>query len=489
MTIRFGEWTIGLNGEGAPDRKLIGGKAWSVARMQALGLNVPSAVVITTRACGAFTAGQATPPGLDDEIAAGVAWLEERTDRRFGAGPRPLLVSVRSGAPVSMPGMMDTVLNLGINDETEAALAEECGDPLFARNTHRRFLDLYAHIVVKADSSLPDNGGDPALWREAIRAATGVEVPHEAHAQLRGAIRAVFESWNSRRARRYRQHHDIPDDLGTAVTIQAMVGNLDGRSGTGVLFSRNPLTGEPAPYGEYLPRAQGEDVVSGRFTPEPLPALAHQLPAAHASLFAAAQTLERAGREVQDIEFTIERGQLFFLQSRAAKLSPYAAARIAIDLVREGLVDEEAALRRITPDQVRILLAPRQLVGVIGERLARIEGDPHETCLCQRVIGDETVDAVRQQHADPVASAKAAVEKAVAQPVRQRVELAGKSRRACLRQGMARLHSSARLDGSARRSASPEPPHWLVVRSFSTSARFRREPLPLSKRDWLCSSL
>jgi pyruvate, orthophosphate dikinase len=358
MTIRFGEWTIGLNGEGAPDRKLIGGKAWSVARMQALGLNVPSAVVITTRACGAFTAGQATPPGLDDEIAAGVAWLEERTDRRFGAGPRPLLVSVRSGAPVSMPGMMDTVLNLGINDETEAALAEECGDPLFARNTHRRFLDLYAHIVVKADSSLPDNGGDPALWREAIRAATGVEVPHEAHAQLRGAIRAVFESWNSRRARRYRQHHDIPDDLGTAVTIQAMVGNLDGRSGTGVLFSRNPLTGEPAPYGEYLPRAQGEDVVSGRFTPEPLSALAHELPAAHASLLAAAQTLERAGREVQDIEFTIERGQLFFLQSRAAKLSPYAAARIAIDLVREGLVDEEAALRRITPDQVRILLAP-----------------------------------------------------------------------------------------------------------------------------------
>ena len=359
MTIRFGEWTIGLNGEGAPDRELIGGKAWSVARMQALGLNVPSAVVITTRACAAFTAGQATPPGLDDEIAAGVAWLEERTGRRFGAGPRPLLVSVRSGAPVSMPGMMDTVLNLGINDETEAALAEECGDPLFARNTHRRFLDLYAHIVVKADSSLPDNGGDPALWREAIRAATGVEVPHEAQAQLRGAVRAVFESWNSRRARRYRQHHDIPDDLGTAVTIQAMVfGNLDARSGTGVLFSRNPLTGEPAPYGEYLPRAQGEDVVSGKFTPEPLSALANELPEAHACLLAAAETLERAGRDVQDIEFTIERGQLFFLQSRSAKLAPHAAARIAVDLVREGLIDEDAALRRITPDQVRILLAP-----------------------------------------------------------------------------------------------------------------------------------
>ena len=359
MTIRFGEWTIGLNGEGAPDRELIGGKAWSVARMQALGLNVPSAVVITTQACAAFTAGQATPPGLDEEIAAGVAWLEERTGRRFGAGPRPLLVSVRSGAPVSMPGMMDTVLNLGINDETEAALAEECGDPLFARNTHRRFLDLYAHIVLKADSPAPGNGGDPAKWREAIRATTGIEVPHEPKAQLHGAVRAVFESWNSRRARRYRQHHDIPDDLGTAVTIQAMVfGNLDARSGTGVLFSRNPLTGTPAPYGEYLPRAQGEDVVSGKFTPEPLSALAHELPAAHASLLAAAQTLERAGRDVQDIEFTIERGQLFFLQSRAANLSPHAAARIAVDLVREGLVDEDAALRRITPDQVRILLAP-----------------------------------------------------------------------------------------------------------------------------------
>ena len=358
MTIRFGEWTIGLNGEEAPGRHLIGGKAWSVARMQALGLNVPPAIVITTRACAAFIAGRETP-GLEDEIAAGVAWLEERTGRRFGAGPRPLLVSVRSGAPVSMPGMMDTVLNLGINDETEAALAKECGDPAFARNTHRRFLDLYAHIVLKAHSPAPAERGNPGTWRAAIHAATGLDIPHEATAQLRGAIRAVFESWNSRRARRYRQHHDIPEDLGTAVTIQAMVfGNLDARSGTGVLFSRNPLTGEPAPFGEYLPRAQGEDVVSGKFTPEPLSALANELPEAHAGLLAAAQTLERAGRDVQDIEFTIERGQLFFLQSRAAKLAPHAAARIAVDLVREGVIDEDAALRRITPDQVRILLAP-----------------------------------------------------------------------------------------------------------------------------------
>jgi pyruvate,orthophosphate dikinase len=400
MTIRFGEWTIGLNGDGAPGRELIGGKAWSIARMQALGLNVPPAVVITTRACAAFIAGHATPPGLEDDIAAGVAWLEERTGRRFGAGPRPLLVSVRSGASVSMPGMMDTVLNLGINDETEAALRDECGDPVFARNTHRRFLDLYAHIVLKAHSPAPGDGGDPEAWRAAIHAATGHEVPQQAEAQLRGAVRAVFESWNSRRARRYRQHHGISDDLGTAVTIQAMVfGNLDARSGTGVLFSRNPLTGEPAPYGEYLPQAQGEDVVSGKFTPEPLSALANELPDVHADLLAAAQTLERAGRDVQDIEFTIERGQIFFLQSRAAKLSPHAAARIAVDLAREGLIDEDGALRRITPDQVRILLAPHISEAALHGAHALATGEGASPGVGIGVLVHDSDEAERRAHA------------------------------------------------------------------------------------------
>src|SRR5882724_7837968 len=160
MTIHFGEWTIGLNGEGAPSRELIGGKAWSVARMQELGLNVPPAFVVTTRACAAFLEGQATPRGLEDEIAAAVEWLEERTDRRFGAGPRPLLVSVRSGAPVSMPGMMDTVLNLGVNDVTEQSLATDCSDDRFARDTHRRFIELYAAIVLKVDSAVPGNVED-----------------------------------------------------------------------------------------------------------------------------------------------------------------------------------------------------------------------------------------------------------------------------------------------------------------------------------------
>jgi pyruvate, orthophosphate dikinase len=359
MTIEFGMWTLGLDGGETPSRELIGGKAWSVARMRALGLNVPPAFVVTTRVCATYLATGATPQSLEEEIAAAITWLETRTSRRFGRGPRPLLVSVRSGAPVSMPGMMDTVLNLGMNDETEHALATECGDPIFARDTHRRFLDLYARIVLKTGELELNADADPARWRDTIAAAGGA-VSIDPREQLHAALRAVFDSWNSRRARRYRQHHDIPETLGTAVTVQAMAfGNLDDRSGTGVLFSRNPLTGDAAPYGEYLPRAQGEDVVSGKFTPRPLSELAGKLPAVHRELMAAAGKLEAASGDVQDIEFTVERGRLYLLQARAAKLAPHAALRIAVDFVREGLLDEAAAIKRLTPEQIRILLSPR----------------------------------------------------------------------------------------------------------------------------------
>jgi len=359
MTVHFGAWTLGLERGEPPARDLIGGKAWSVARMLSLGLNTPPAFVVTTDACAAYLSGGDLPQGLEAEILAGVTWLESATQRNFGGGPRPLLVSVRSGAPISMPGMMDTVLNLGINDATESALCAECGDPAFARDVHRRFLDLYGRIVLKSgDFELHPSEG-PASWRTGLAAAAGAPVPDDVVEQLRAAVRAVFESWNSRRARRYRQHHGIADSLGTAVTVQAMVfGNFDDRSGTGVLFSRNPLTGEAAPYGEYLARAQGEDVVSGKFTPRPLAALAASLPEAHDTLLSAAVKLERAGRDVQDIEFTIDCGRLYFLQSRAAKLAPGAAVRIAVDLVREGVIDESEALRRVTPEQVRLLLSP-----------------------------------------------------------------------------------------------------------------------------------
>ena len=374
MSLGNAQWLLALGGDALPDRNLIGGKAWSIARMVGMGLQVPPAFVITTRACAHYLAAGSEPASLAEEIAAGMAWLEQQTGRRFGAGPSPLLVSVRSGAPISMPGMMDTVLNLGINEETEAALSAECGDAVFARDTHRRFLDLYAQIVLKADAELPRDG-TPAAWRDAI-AAQGAAVPVDVRGQLAGAVRAVFDSWNSRRARRYREHNNIAHDLGTAVTIQAMVfGNMDGRSGTGVLFSRNPLTGDPAPYGEYLSRAQGEDIVSGKHTPMPLDNLREILPDVHRELLAAAALLEMKDRDVQDIEFTIERGKLYLLQARAAKRAPLAATRVAVDMVCEGMISEAEAIRRVSPEQIRILLSPHLAKGAEKDATVLAQGE------------------------------------------------------------------------------------------------------------------
>ncbi len=364
MASESGKWTMRLGGHTLPDRELIGGKAWSIARMAALDLPVPSAFVITTRACAEFQKAGSFPEGLVDEIALGIDWLEAETGRLFGHGPSPLLVSVRSGAPVSMPGMMDTILNMGITEATEAALAAETGDPAFARDTHRRFYDLYAHIVLKAGVESFDASGNPATWSEEIKQACAADLPADPVERLHAAVRAVFESWNSRRAKRYRQHHNIPEYLGTAVTIQAMVfGNLSDTSGTGVMFSRNPITGERVPYGEYLARAQGEDVVSGKFTPRPLSAMLDVVPDAYHALLNSAEKLERNCGDVQDIEFTVQNGKLYLLQSRAAKRAPAAAVRIAVDMVREGMISQATALRHVTPDQVRSLLAPRLAEG------------------------------------------------------------------------------------------------------------------------------
>ena len=338
MTPTFGRYILAIAADGVPSRELIGGKAWSIARMRGLGLNVPPAFVITTDACRAYLNHGAVPEDLETELDAAISWLESASGRTFG-GAAPLLVSVRSGAAISMPGMMDTVLNLGINDAAERALARESGDLEFARDTHRRFLDLYAGVVLKATVAEPP-AADAAAYRAAIAASAGAEVPQSPRAQLYAAIEAVFASWNSRRAKRYRKHHDIPDSLGTAVTVQVMIfGNLDDKSGAGVLFSRNPLTGDNAPYGEYLHRAQGEDVVSGKFTPESLARLAAVLPDTYAELMEAAHTLEDANGDVQDIEFTVQQGRLYLLQSRAAKRAPQAAVRFAVDLVAEGRID------------------------------------------------------------------------------------------------------------------------------------------------------
>lgn len=332
------QWTLQLDGKALPDRNAVGGKAWSIARMLSLGLNVPPAFVVTTSACNAYQ-GHGMPEGLEAEIDAGLVWLEAETGRTFGNGASPLLLSVRSGAAISMPGMMDTVLNLGISDSTQHALAAESGQSAFARDTHHRFLELYRAIVLKGDEAAP--------------------VPASPREQLTAAIQAVFDSWNSRRARKYRQHNGIDDALGTAVTIQAMVfGNLDDDSGTGVLFSRNPLTGERAVFAEYLPKAQGEDVVSGKFTPLPFETLKQRVPDAHALLLAASERLELDSRDMQDIEFTVQKGELFLLQVRSAKRAPLAAVRCAVEMASEGLIDVKEALKRVSREQTAELLRP-----------------------------------------------------------------------------------------------------------------------------------
>ncbi len=355
-----GRWVLPIHGSRLPSKELIGGKAWSIARMNALGLPVPPAFVITTRACGVFLDTGAFPPELLGEIAAGIAWLNSETGRSFGSGPRPLLVSVRSGAPVSMPGMMDTILNLGINEVTEALLATECGDRQFARDTHRRFIELYAGIVLKAEAGTLGSNEKISCWRRSIAQAAGTPVPEDVTEQLHGAVRAVFESWNSRRARRYREHHAVPSHLGTAVVVQAMVfGNLDEQSGTGVLFTRNPVSGAREVFGEFLPKAQGEDVVSGRYTPLQLASMRSCAPDAFEQLHRAAQLLERENGDVQDIEFTVERGRLYLLQSRAAKRAPVAAVRIAAEMVREGVADQDTAFGKLTSEQARLVLSPR----------------------------------------------------------------------------------------------------------------------------------
>ncbi|RDI54313.1 pyruvate, phosphate dikinase [Nocardia mexicana] len=343
---------VGLDGTCALPREHIGGKAWSINHMRGLGLPVPPAFVLTTDAWAEFTERGEIADALWRAIGNGIAELEHGTGRTFGSVRKPLLVSVRSGAAVSMPGMMDTVLNLGINTDVAQALAVETRNPAYADDTHERFLAQYRETVL----------GDP-----------NGAVPHDPWQQLRAAIIAVFRSWDSQRARTYRANRDIPDTLGTAVTVQAMVfGNLDDRSGTGVLFSRNPNTGDGPAYGEWLVGGQGEDVVSGRVTPRPLAELGDSQPEAHRRLLAAADLLERDGRDIQDIEFTVQSGTLWLLQSRPAKRSPRAALRAAVAMAGEGLLEPRQALARITADQVRAVLRPSS-VDHDGPALARGE--------------------------------------------------------------------------------------------------------------------
>jgi len=335
---------VAVDGSCTLPREDIGGKAWGLNRMRALGLPVPPAIVATTHACREYHAtGRGVSDALWAQIVEHMKLLEEGTGRRFGGAQRPLLVSVRSGAAQSMPGMMDTILNLGINAAVEAALAAETGDARYAADTHHRFVEQYRKVVL---------GGRPDA------------VPADPWAQLRAAVAAVFASWRSRRAQVYRGNRGLSNEGCTAVTIQAMVfGNLDERSGTGVLFSRNPITGDAPAWGEWLTHAQGEEVVSGHRTPNPVDALRSQMPDVHAALMRATATLEADARDIQDIEFTVESGRLWLLQSRVAKRSPQAAVRAAVAYAEEGLISREEAVRRLDAEQVRQLpvlqLAPQ----------------------------------------------------------------------------------------------------------------------------------
>ncbi len=368
---------VPLDGTVTLGRELLGGKAWGIVRMRRLGLPVPPAFTLPVTERSRYHERRRS---LDDQtweaVLEGLRWLEQETGRRLGDPAAPLLVSVRSGAAVSMPGMMDTVLNLGMTDEVEQALAAQSGDAAFARDTHTRFCHQFGRVVLGADVDPPEPGTDPESVRAEVESDCGCAVPREPLDQLRQAVSAVFDSWHSRRAVAYRNHWGISGEGGTAVTVQAMVfGNLGDRSGTGVFFTRDPLSGAPEPYGEWLPGGQGEDVVSGTHAVQTLADLAAQQPSVHAQLLEAGRTLEREHGDVQDIEFTVEQGRLFLLQTRAAKRSPAAAVRTAVDFAASGAIDRATALQRVTPEQVASVLQPRLAAGVeSAELLAR--GEP-----------------------------------------------------------------------------------------------------------------
>jgi len=354
---------------------LLGGKGAGLAEMTRLGIPVPPGFIITTEICEKFyEAGKRLPDGLMDEVRKSMRRLESLTGKKFGDPENPLLVSVRSGASVSMPGMMDTILNLGLNDETIEGLARQNHNPRFAWDTYRRFIQMYGKIVLgmderKFDSALAGKDlsspkvvkGIATIFKSLIEDA-GKKFPADPHKQLELAIDAVFKSWMGKRAMEYRKQYNITPDVagGTAVTIVAMVfGNMGVESCTGVVFTRDPETGEKRLYGDYLTNAQGEDVVSGKATPNHIDSLVEEMPDVYAHLLKVCERLENHFRESQDVEFTVEKGQLYILQTRTAKMNAVAAVKTSIDLYHEGLISKTAALERIDPEALEQILYRR----------------------------------------------------------------------------------------------------------------------------------
>ncbi|MFN2317711.1 MAG: pyruvate, phosphate dikinase [Gemmatimonadales bacterium] len=362
-------------------KEILGGKGAGLAEMTNIGIPVPPGFTLSAALCDTWIETGRMHPRLRPQVEAALQRVEAATGKLLGDSAQPLLLSVRSGSAVSMPGMMETILNLGLNDDTVEALAADSGNTAFAWDSYRRFIQMYATVVYELPKSdfehplearrathnvprdidlpLPEIQALVREFKEMVRHATGHPFPDDPMAQLWGAIEAVFESWNTRRAKDYRRMHGIPDTLGTAVNVQAMVyGNMGEDSGSGVAFTRNPATGERSLYGEFLLNAQGEDVVSGTRTPRPVSELQETQPDTYAALERAAQTLERHFRDVQDLEFTIERGTLYLLQTRRGQRSGPAAVRIACEMVDEGLISREEAINRVPAGDLDQLLHP-----------------------------------------------------------------------------------------------------------------------------------
>ena len=376
MVYRFSEGDASMG-------DLLGGKGSNLCEMTRLGLPVPPGFVITTQVCRDYLAGDyMLPEGLAATVRERIAELEQAIGHEFGSTTNPLLVSVRSGARISMPGMMDTILNLGINDDIVEGLGVMMGDRRPAWDAYRRFIQIYAEVVQEVapepfEECLSEHKAcagvelDYQLTAEQLQAVTrdfkaiahessGAAPPDDPWEQLFGAVEAVFRSWNNSRAIVYRNQYGIDHDMGTAVTIMGMVyGNLGPTSGTGVLFTRDPSTGKREVYGEFLSNAQGEDVVAGVRTPEPLSALAKAMPERSKELLGLANNLEKHYRDVQDVEFTIEQGRLYLLQTRNAKRTPLSSVKTAVDMVREGMIDREQALMRVDPEEITQLLVPQ----------------------------------------------------------------------------------------------------------------------------------
>ncbi len=362
-------------------KDLLGGKGANLSEMTKLGLPVPFGFTITTEVCNYFLRNESYPLGYSEELSEKLDELEHKMKKYFGSAENPLLVSVRSGARVSMPGMMDTILNLGLNDTTVQALIEKTGNERFSYDAYRRFVAMFANVVLgighhhfeKAMDELKEKRGikeDTQLcsedlkslvstFKKIVRERKKISFPEDPKEQLRLAIEAVFKSWNNKRAIDYRNINGFSHNMGTAVNVQAMVfGNMGDSSGTGVAFTRNPATGEKKFYGEFLINAQGEDVVAGIRTPQKIEALKECMPKLYEELFQIQAKLEDHYKDMQDIEFTIEEGRLFFLQTRTGKRTAAAALQIAVDMVNEGLITKKEALLRIDPKQLNTLLHP-----------------------------------------------------------------------------------------------------------------------------------